>query len=323
MNRGKTERLLNLVFALMATARPVSREEIRRTVSGYDSEAADETFERMFERDKDELRSMGIPVHTVTNAFDEVLGYLITRENYQLIDLSVTAREIQILSVSQNVWDQAVLAPAARSAVWKMEASPHADPRATPSLTSSVSDLQVGFARVRAKEAAILPLLKAAREHKVVQFVYKPLNRDPEMRLFEPWAVMCRSGRWYSVGFDLMRDEQRTFKLARIQGAVNVTARDSSHSSQWKGLDGFTFTDSDVKIDAAIGVSQTHGAALRRAAKSIQVKTNHDLIHVNATEQELVEWILTSLPEIHSIEPPSLHENVVTVLEKMAVNYRG
>ncbi len=82
-----------------------------------------ESFERMFERDKDELRSMGIPIITVSNAFDEVLGYRIPQDNYRLINLNLTARELEILSVTQEVWDQAVLGPAARSAVWKIEAA--------------------------------------------------------------------------------------------------------------------------------------------------------------------------------------------------------
>jgi proteasome accessory factor B len=323
VNRGKTERLLNLVFALMSSQRPVTRDDIRRSVAGYDPEASNEAFERMFERDKDELRSMGIPVRTVTNAFDEVLGYQIIQENYRLIDLNVSAREIQILSVSQSVWDQAVLGPAARSAVWKIEGSQQIESHTDQSLSSSTSHPQVGFARVRASEAAILPLLRAAREHKVVQFTYKPLGKELEKRTFEPWSVMCRSGRWYTVGFDVTRNEKRTFKLARIQGSVTVTAKEAVQANQWDGRENFKFPESDQTIDAVITVSHSHGAALRKAAVSIEKFVDHDVIHVNATEQDLVEWILVSLPEIQKIEPRSLHDSVVSVLTGMAANYHG
>lgn len=323
MNRGKTERLLNLVFALMATTRPLSRDDIRRSVSGYDPEASDEAFERMFERDKDELRSMSIPVHTVTNAFDEVQGYLISQANYELIDLTVSAREMQILSVSQSVWDQAVLGPAARSAVWKIEASASSSSHNETSMNQSVTDPKAGFARVRAREAAILPLLKAAREHKVVHFSYKTLEKEVEKRVFEPWSVVCRSGRWYTVGFDVTRNEQRTFKLARIQGSVTITAKEAVHSKQTDEREGFNFSESEIKIEAIIGVAKSHGAALRKAAVRIQEGSEHDVIHINAVEQEIIEWVLTSLPEIRSIEPPSLHRSVVSVLTEMADLYHG
>ena len=63
----RTERLLNLVIALLAAHTPVSRQVVQSSVAGYDPTATTTAFERMFERDKDELRSMGIPIETVTD----------------------------------------------------------------------------------------------------------------------------------------------------------------------------------------------------------------------------------------------------------------
>ena len=305
----------------MATARPLTREQIRQSVSGYDPEVSSESFERMFERDKDELRSMGIPVQTVTNAFDEVLGYRISQDNYRLIDLNLTARELEILSVTQQVWDQAVLGPAARSAVWKIEAS-NLSASATKS-TESVSESLTGFAQVRAKEAAILPLLKAAREGRVVQFLYKPLDKEAEKRVFEPWSVVCRGGRWYTVGFDVVRSERRTFKLGRIQGTVSLTAREATQAPQHEGLADISFPQQDVTIEAAISIGKSHGAALRKAAASVDHHEEYDVVHVTAAQSDLIEWVLTSLPEVRSVEPESLRHGVITTLSNMKVKYRG
>ncbi len=321
MNRGKTERLLNLVFALMATARPLSREDIRQSVSGYDSQSSSESFERMFERDKDELRSMGIPIITVSNAFDEVLGYRISQDNYRLIDLHLTARELEILSVTQEVWDQAVLGPAARSAIWKIESfSVEAD---TPQSVGAISRSLTGLARVRAREAAILPLLKAARERRVVQFTYKPLDKEAEKRAFEPWSIVCRGGRWYTVGFDQDRNDQRTFRLSRIQGTVVVTARNATAPPSSEIVRSIAFPHDDEIIEAVIDVAKTHGATLRRNAQSVENLADHDTLRISAAQSDLVEWILTSLPEVLSIQPAALRHSVTSTLINMEGGYGG
>ena len=80
MNVGRTERLLNLVIALLAARVPITRNTIQSSIVGYDPDATPSAFERMLERDKDELRGMGIPIRTVTNASGEVEGYLLDTE---------------------------------------------------------------------------------------------------------------------------------------------------------------------------------------------------------------------------------------------------
>ena len=84
--RDKTERLLNLVFAMMSTRRAISRSDIRENVAGYEDARSDDAFERMFERDKDELRSMGLPIETVSDSLGEVLGYRISPSEYEFVD---------------------------------------------------------------------------------------------------------------------------------------------------------------------------------------------------------------------------------------------
>ncbi len=55
------ERLLNLLAFLLDAGRPVTADEIRHTVAGYGQEG-DEAFRRTFERDKDLLRHLGVPL---------------------------------------------------------------------------------------------------------------------------------------------------------------------------------------------------------------------------------------------------------------------
>ena len=120
--RDKTERLLNLVFAMMSTRRAISRSDIRENVAGYEDARSDEAFERMFERDKDELRSMGLPIDTVSDSLGEVLGYRISPSEYEFVDLELSPEDIIVLGVAAQVWDQAVLSAPAQTALRKIEA---------------------------------------------------------------------------------------------------------------------------------------------------------------------------------------------------------
>ena len=105
----RTERLLNVVFCLLGASRAIPRWDIRRLVAGYDVDASDAAFERMFERDKDELRGMGIPVETVLDVNGEVEGYLIARQTTPE-DLNFSAEELALL-----VWQP----PPGRKQFWK------------------------------------------------------------------------------------------------------------------------------------------------------------------------------------------------------------
>lgn len=312
MNRGKTERLLNLVFALMATANAVSREEIRRSVSGYENCSSDEAFERMFERDKDELRSMGLPVETVSNAFDEVLGYRISLDRYEFVDIDLTSRDLEILSIATRVWDEAVLGNAANTAQWKIEANTKTSFRD--------SDL-VGVARIRAESASMVPLLQAARERKVVTFNYQALGQRSEKRTFEPWSVICRSGRWYTVGYDQVRGQERTFNLSRIIGPVKITAKAAQSEHPRSRFSEIELPDNEHPIEARILISKSGGAELRKHASLVELSQHADVIHITATQSRLIPWILGTLPEVIGIEPIELHESIFNRLNAMLAAY--
>ena len=94
MSRRKTERLLSLVVCLLATQRYLTASQIRHSVPGYPD--ADEPFKRMFERDKDELRELGIPLETGTVA-DEP-GYRIRQQAYELPEVQLEPDEAAVLA---------------------------------------------------------------------------------------------------------------------------------------------------------------------------------------------------------------------------------
>jgi proteasome accessory factor B len=214
MSRAKTERLLNLVICLLAAPRFLSKDEIRRAVPGYAE--SDEAFERAFERDKEELRDMGIPVETGSNSawFDDELGYRIQRDAYALPEVSFAPDEMAVLALAARAWQQAALAGAASNALLKLRAY-------------GVETRDPGIAgiepRVDASEAAFLPLWQAVRDRCAVSFDYRRSGgAAPTTRTVEPWGIVSWHGRWYLVGYDRDRMASRVFRLSRFVGEVQM-----------------------------------------------------------------------------------------------------
>ncbi|MGA1146166.1 MAG: helix-turn-helix transcriptional regulator, partial [Candidatus Nanopelagicales bacterium] len=250
---SRTERLLNLVIALLATRGPLSRASIQSSVAGYDSGASVAAFERMFERDKEELRAMGVPIRTITDAHGEVQGYVVDADEYATADLSLTADEIAVLNLAAQLWDNAVLESAALTAVRKLEST--IDEEAT--IASNT------FGVLTARDAALLPLLRAVRDGRVVRFEYrKPQQDEAEKRTVEPWAVHSKNGRWYLAGWDVGRGEERVFRLSRMAGSVQVTGTDIDVGRRSSNREWDVEIDDDVtaQIDIPAGV----GGELRR-----------------------------------------------------------
>ena len=212
----RTERLLDLLLCLVATSRPVSRATIRSVVPGYDDAPSEAAFERMFERDKDELRGMGIPIETVLDPSGDVEGYRASRD-WALTEVRLNSQELAVIAIAASIWDEAVLAAPARNALRKLE-SVQPDP---------VRMLQpVAGVRMQAQDAALLPLLAALRETRTVNFDYRAANgEEVTRRLVDPWGIVAKDGHWYLVGHDRDRGEVRVFRLSRIEGTVTVTAQ--------------------------------------------------------------------------------------------------
>lgn len=214
MARDKTERLLNLLFALMSVAREVRREEIRTWLADlYGADQSDDAFEKMFERDKDELRSMGIPIDTVLNANGEVTGYRIDRDRVLMPNVSLTAEQAVALRLAAHVWADAT------------------DNVLTRRLDRAIEALapDVGQARpvgtLPAPTPAFEPLVRAAGERRVVHFDYQRPDQDhAQRRQVQPWGVVSHGGHWYLVGHDVDRGSHRVFRLSRIVGDVVPTS---------------------------------------------------------------------------------------------------
>jgi proteasome accessory factor B len=214
----RAERLVNLVLCLLSTRQYLTAERIRAIVPGYAGAPTDDAFFRTFERDKAELRDLGIPLETGRNsAFDSADGYRIARRDYELGDVDLEPDEAAAVALAVRLWDSPEFTSAARGALLKLRAAGvDVDERSS----ATVATVEP---KVRTSEPAFAPLLAAVQTGRAVEFDYRrPSSPEAHRRTVEPWGVVSWRGRWYLVGHDRDRQAPRCFRLCRILGQVKA-----------------------------------------------------------------------------------------------------
>ncbi|GAB2950867.1 helix-turn-helix transcriptional regulator [Nonomuraea fastidiosa] len=316
MSRRKTERLLNLVICLLATRRPLSAEQIRQAVPGYDRES-DEAFQRMFERDKNELREIGIPIDVVRDPWEDEPGYRIEREAYELPEITLEPDEAAVLGLAAQVWQRASLAEAASGALLKLRAGGVAtDQPVGGSMGGSALEL-----RVDTRDPAFPALWNAVRDRRVVRFDYRASGSETvRSRTVEPWGVVSRRGRWYLAGFDRDRNAPRAFRLSRISGAVTAVGKPGAvevpHDVDLRAMVGFPDEPSEERT-AVVRVRQGACEGLRRLARSVREgRDGWDEAELSFSDAErLAGWMASLGADVEVVEPPDAREAVIRRLK--------
>ncbi|MER8044027.1 WYL domain-containing protein [Streptomyces sp. NPDC094032] len=313
---AKAERLMNLALCLLGTRRPLSKRELRGSIEAYMEATGEDAFNRMFERDKDDLRELGLVIETVEN-LDGDTGYLARRDSNRLPAITLDAEEAAALGLAAKVWQQARLAGAASGALQKLRAA--GMPEAEDSYDSQASALEP---RIPVHEAAFEPLMLACRDRRPVVFDYRKANAArPETRHVEPWTLECWRGHWYLAGWDRDRGAERVFRLSRITGKVRsragaftapvpdvVTVRETVES--WAGE---TATRS-----ARIRLRAGSGYPLRSRAQSVQAGPDGwDELEI-PYGHGLDAWLVEFGPDVVVLEPADLRADVVERLRAVA-----
>jgi proteasome accessory factor B len=316
MAARRQQRLVSLVLCLLSTRQFITAERIRDTVEGYevspDASSPDEAFKRSFERDKAELRELGIPLETGRNsAFDTEDGYRIARKDFELPPIAFAADEAAAVALAARLWSTASLASEARTALIKLRAAgvEIEEPLGADSLPP-----------LPANEPALPDLLAAVSGQRVVQFAHrKPQAEAAEKRVVEPWGVLSWRGRWYVVGHDRSRGEVRSFRLDRIEGPVKTLAEPAT-TSRPAGLNMLELVqgaNQQVGEVATVRVTANRGGQLRRqAAASEPGVDGEDVLRIEFRDTGwLAAMIAASGVDAVAVSPPELVTAVVRLLQ--------
>jgi proteasome accessory factor B len=322
VSRTRTERLVNLVICLLSTRRFLTAAQIAATVPGYEHDPEDprdhEAFQRKFERDKAELRELGVPLETGTaSVFDTEPGYRIGHREYALPDIPLEPDEAAAVGIAARLWQHAGLAAAASSGLAKLRAAGvEVDPTAT-----------LGVEPVVTVDQAFGPLTGAARDRRAVTFSYRvPELDDPATRRLEPWGVVCWQGRWYVVGHDRDRGATRCFRLSRIVGNVRLTGHAHaftpptdvdliSHVANWSGPIAHNGR-------ATVTVRPGRAAGLRRWAVEAVPGPDGDRLTVPYADVERLAGTLVGYgADVRVESPPELREAVIQQLKEVVARH--
>ena len=311
MASRKNERLINLTIALLATKRYLTKSEIFRTIEGYEGSA--EAKERMFERDKDDLRRIGIiiDVRGVDPGFEDEPGYRIHPEAYSLNLGDLNGAEVALLSLAAEAWRGAALSDSAQSALVKLRSLGIAsDFDALPNLAPKLNVTSPNF----------VPLTRAIADRVSVSFEYLSTQMQKEKRLVNPYGLGSRHGKWYLVAFDNIRKEIRTFRLDRIIDAVEFASKSDAFETDpdfrvLEYLDSTLFEKHEV---ARVSLRSGRGYALRSNAQVISSDGEFDLCEISyADEARLIDTILWHGDDAIVHSPEHLRESVVSRLETL------
>ncbi|ORA81166.1 YafY family transcriptional regulator [Mycobacterium malmoense] len=328
MATSKVERLVNLVIALLSTRGYITAEKIRSSVAGYSDSPTAEAFSRMFERDKNELRDLGIPLEIGrVSVLDPTEGYRINRDAYALPPVALTPDEAAAVAVATQLWESPELITATQGALLKLRAAGvDVDPLDTGAPVAIASP--AGVPGLRGSEDVLGILLSAIGSRRAVQFPHRPSRAEPyTTRTVEPWGVVTEKGRWYLVGHDRDRDDTRVFRLSRIDadvtpigppGAVTVPA-----GVDLRKIVSQKVTEVPTGARAQVWVADGRATALRRAGRPIAAR------QLGGRDGEVIELDIGSADRLARdiagygadavvLEPQSLRDDVLARLRAHA-----
>lgn len=306
----KTERLVNLTIALLATKRYITKSEIFRTVEGYEGSA--ESKERMFERDKDDLRNLGIEIEvgTFDPLFEDEAGYRIKPDSYQFQLGDISSQEVALLSLAAEAWRGAALDGSALTALRKLhaigiESDLESIPELAPHINSGDKNLQVAISAITSRRK--------------ISFQYLGQSLEIQDRKVAPYAVSSKYGYWYLIGNDLDKNALRSFRLDRISSPIKEDGKAEAFSIP----EGFQLRGdiSEPSIPNSAFLYLRSGRALNFRSRSKPADTERvvegwDFVELTYRDRErLIEEILWYADDAILFSPGDLRSEIISRLE--------
>lgn len=310
---------MNLIFLLLSTRQFLPKDQIRDAIADYRS-AGDAAFNRMFERDKDDLRELGIPVEMGSHDafFADEVGYRIPRESAELPDLDLTPEESAVIALATQVWEHAGLAAESTAALVKLKAA---------GIDVDTRAVRMAEPRLAADEESFDAMWDAVTRRVEVEFDYAKVGEPAGRRRVQPWGILSWRGRWYVGGFDLDRQAPRLFRLTRVTGEVTPVG---SHGS-YEVPEGTSMRDLARALfppeptgSAVVRVRAGRAQTLRRTATATRpARDGFDELEVPySSARELAAEIASYGPDVVVVGPADVRSATVDRLRAAAGDRR-
>jgi proteasome accessory factor B len=310
VSAAKTERLINLTMALLGTKRHMTKSEIFRKVAGYTG--APEAMERMFERDKDELRSLGIDIEVTSNdpLFEDEVGYRISPDRFSMKPI-FTPEELGILATAINHMNVTDFAEDAQRIALKIDTLQTDSP---PNVDMDIDNSILFSSGLKAMSIAISLQSEISFDYQ------KSDDAEIEGRNICPMGLSAWKGDWYLVGFDINRNDYRVFKLSRIRSAVNISPKRGSFliPHDFNVRDHLImYTKSQYLVTAQIRKNTCH--SLRERAQRVEsIDQEFDFVEIDfVNEEDALHSVLWFCDDIKVIEPSDFSKRLESALESL------
>jgi proteasome accessory factor B len=264
-------------------------------------------MERMFERDKDELRSLGIEIEVkgIDPLFEDEQGYLIRSETFQLSENEFSKEELLYLTMAANLWHDSALGGDSKAALLKIQ-----------SLSGPIESDAVNTPAVRDSESAALlsSAFEAVDTEQLIKFGYKGKERTAQ-----PFGLYTRDGFWYLVARE--EAEIKSFKLLRIEGKIVKEGKAGSFKKppEFDLIKFLSNSRSEQEMQAQVYVRKEQVHVLRSKYSTKEINEEWDLMLIPYIyEQEIIETILWYGTNIIVDSPASLRSEVISRLKVIA-----
>ena len=298
MSDQKTERLINLTLALLSSKRYLTKSEIFNNVAGYSG--SPETMERMFERDKDELRNLGIriEVRALDPLFEDDQGYLIDSDTFQINPNDFSQEEIFLLTMAANLWHGSALQKDSKAALLKIQ-----------SLDGLVATNTVASPVIEDNEDSkkLLLIFDAVERFITLEFEYKGTIRQ-----VKPYGIYTRRGFWYLAAQE--NDVVKSFKVVRIGQQIRATSKAQAFDkpSEFKLSAFLEDINSPTTSKAEVRIRKNQALALRKRHKVEEVDSEWDKLFIDYIfEEDLIESLLWYGSNLVVISPTSIRDQII------------
>jgi len=295
----KTERLINLTLALLSSKRYLTKSEIFKVVAGYSG--SPETMERMFERDKDDLRNLGIRIEVrgLDPLFEDDQGYLIDSDTHQINPDNFSKEDILLLTMAANLWHGSALQQDSKAALLKIQ-----------SLDGAVATNTVTSPVVADNEDSkkLLLIFDAVERAISLEFEYKGIIRQ-----VNPYGMYTRRGFWYLAAQE--KEVVKSFKVVRIGQQIKAISKADGFvkSPEFKLSTFIGGMNAPATSRVEIRIRKNQALALRKRYEVTEVDAEWDKVFIDYNfEEDLIESLLWYGSNLVVASPKTIRDQIIT-----------